>query len=196
MTGHSSTCVALAVKLGLARQLAESGDTEMTLTLLEQLRTDVQETVQELADFAHGIYPPLLRDRGLHEALRAAAGRSPLACRVTVDLPVATASRWRHSVLLLSRSHAKCREICRAGGATDRFGDGDRRAVELEVSDDGQGFDVAGQPHSNGFLNMADRLGASCGGFGPESAVDAGTTVRGTLPAQPLPVAAQTKQLA
>ena len=33
--------------------------------------------MQELRDLAHGIYPPLLMDSGLPEALRAAAGAQP-----------------------------------------------------------------------------------------------------------------------
>ena len=38
--------------------------------LLEELRSDVQTTLTELRELAHGIYPPLLRTRGLPEALR------------------------------------------------------------------------------------------------------------------------------
>lgn len=79
--------MALAVKLGLARQLAASGENESTLSLLEQLRGDVQGTVQELRELAYGIDPPLLRDRGLEEAMRAAAARPVLPCTVSVELP-------------------------------------------------------------------------------------------------------------
>ncbi len=45
----------------------------------------MKDTIQELRDLAHGIYPPLLIDSGLAEALRAAAGRSPLDHRVEAD---------------------------------------------------------------------------------------------------------------
>ena len=47
--------------------------------MLDELADAVQDTIQELRDLAHGIYPPLLMDSGLPEALRAAANRSPLA---------------------------------------------------------------------------------------------------------------------
>ena len=45
----------------------------------------LQEAVQELRNLAHGIYPPLLMDRGLREARSAAANRSTLPTDVTVD---------------------------------------------------------------------------------------------------------------
>ena len=46
--------------------------------MLGQMAEDVQATIKELRELAHGIYPPLLADNGLGDALRAAAGRSPL----------------------------------------------------------------------------------------------------------------------
>ncbi|TDD96641.1 histidine kinase dimerization/phosphoacceptor domain-containing protein, partial [Jiangella asiatica] len=64
--GAQQHLVAMAVKLGLARR-AVDGDVG---ALLDELRSDVQETLGELRDLAHGIYPPLLREHGLGEALR------------------------------------------------------------------------------------------------------------------------------
>ena len=53
--------------------------------MLDQLAEEVQTTIQELRELAHGIYPPLLADSGLGEALRAAASRSPLPVTVSAD---------------------------------------------------------------------------------------------------------------
>ena len=83
--GAQQHLVALAVKLGLARQLVD-GDREALGTLLEELRADAQTTLTELRELAHGIYPPLLMDRGLPEALRAAANRSALATDVDAEV--------------------------------------------------------------------------------------------------------------
>ena len=63
------------------------------LGLLADLRGDVQVTIGQLRELAHGIYPPLLRDRGLGEALRTAALRSVLPCTVDVELSGCTATR-------------------------------------------------------------------------------------------------------
>src|SRR5215472_12099875 len=51
--------------------------------MLDQLTSDVKDTIQELRELAHGIYPPLLADRGLGEALRAAGNRNPLPVTVS-----------------------------------------------------------------------------------------------------------------
>ena len=53
--------------------------------MLEELRADVQDTLSELRELAHGIYPPLLRDRGLAEALQTAANRATLPTSVEAD---------------------------------------------------------------------------------------------------------------
>ena len=75
--GAQQHLVALAVNVNLARQLADS-DPDTAKEMLEQMGHDLQDAVQELRNLAHGIYPPLLMDRGLREALTAAAGRAAL----------------------------------------------------------------------------------------------------------------------
>ena len=75
--GAQQHLVALAVNLRLAKDIIVD-DPEAGLEMLDQLAGEVQETIQELRELAHGIYPPLLVDSGLVEALRAAANRNPL----------------------------------------------------------------------------------------------------------------------
>ena len=75
--GAQQHLVALAVNLRLARDIIVD-DQESGLEMLDALAGEVQETIQELRELAHGIYPPLLVDSGLAEALRAAANRNPL----------------------------------------------------------------------------------------------------------------------
>ena len=70
--------VALAVNLRLARDVIVD-DPAAGAEMLEELAGEVQETIQELRELAHGTYPPLLVDSGLVEALRAAANRNPLS---------------------------------------------------------------------------------------------------------------------
>lgn len=82
--GPQQHLVAMAVKLRLAESEIDE-DPERAKATLVELRAEVQNTIQHLRDLAHQIYPPLLADRGLGEALRAAAGRAD----VDVDLTVA-----------------------------------------------------------------------------------------------------------
>ena len=67
--GAQQDLVALAVNLQLARELADA-DLAATKSLLEELRRDVQETLDGLRVLAHGVYPSLLPLRGLADALR------------------------------------------------------------------------------------------------------------------------------
>jgi signal transduction histidine kinase len=189
--GAQQHLVALAVKLGLAQQIVEAGEIEAAQDLLGNLRADVQVTIKELRELAHGIYPPLLRDRGLGEALRTAATRSVLPCTVVVDLP----GRFPEEVE--TAAYFCCLEAMQnagkyAGvGATLRVVVGyDNPRLCVELSDDGAGFEVSATELGHGFVNMQDRLGAINGELSVESSPGAGTTVRASIPAQPLEAAA------
>ena len=71
---------ALLVKLGIARDLAEEPELR---ALIDELGDDAAAAVQELRTLARGVYPPLLRERGLAQALQAFAVTAPVAVRVT-----------------------------------------------------------------------------------------------------------------
>ncbi|MDT4937086.1 MAG: hypothetical protein QOG80_757 [Pseudonocardiales bacterium] len=185
--GAQQHLVALAVKLGLARQIAEDGDVETVLGLLGDLRTDVQDTIGQLRELAHGIYPPLLRDRGLSEALGTAAARSPLPCIVDVELP------GRYAEEVETAAYFCCLEAMQNAGKYAGEGAtitvrvrGDDETLTFELSDDGVGFDSATTKLGHGFLNMQDRLGAIGGELTVGSNPGQGTTVSATIPAQPL----------
>lgn len=185
--GAQQHLVALAVKLGLARAIAEDGDTETVLGLLTDLRADVQTTIGTLRELAHGIYPPLLRDRGLGEALRTAATRSPLPCTVDVDLP------GRYAEEVETAAYFCCLEAMQNAGKyagegatiTVRLA-GTSETLSCELTDDGAGFDASVAVLGHGFLNMQDRLGAIGGELTVESTPGQGTTVRASISAQPL----------
>jgi signal transduction histidine kinase len=86
--GPQQHLTALAVKLRLAEQAVEESPVKVK-AMLEELREDVQATIQQLREVAASIYPALLTDRGLSEALRAAAGRAHGEVRVEVDDSIA-----------------------------------------------------------------------------------------------------------
>jgi signal transduction histidine kinase len=81
--GPQQHLTAVAVKLRLAEQAVDDSPSKAKSMLVE-LREDVQATVQQLREVAANIYPALLTDRGLSEALRAAAGRAAGDLRVDV----------------------------------------------------------------------------------------------------------------
>ena len=181
--GAQQHLVAMAVKLGLARKMAGS-DPASIQPLLAQLRDDVQETLTQLRELAHGIYPPLLRDHGLAEALRNAASRSTLPTRVEVGTdrrfgPEAEAAVYFCCLEAMQNAGKHAGEDARVAV---RIAEEDGVLV-FEVSDDGSGFDPSTVGESHGFVNMRDRLGAFGGSLSVGSSPGRGATVRGSLPA-------------
>src|SRR6478736_1340083 len=79
--GAQQRLVALAVNLQLARQFADS-DPAALKTLLEEIGCDVQQALDDVRQLACRVYPSLLLDRGLVEALRAAASDAAVSTRV------------------------------------------------------------------------------------------------------------------
>jgi signal transduction histidine kinase len=184
--GAQQHLVALAVKIGLAKVVAQA-DPAALPGLLDQLRADAQTAIGAVRELAHGIYPPLLRDRGLGEALRTAATRSPLTCAVEVDLP------GRYPPDIEACVYFCCLEAIQNAGKHAGAGaeilvqvDGTSEGLRFSVRDDGAGFS-AEDGAGHGFVNMRDRLGAVGGELGVESAPGAGATISGRLPAAVVP---------
>ena len=183
--GAQQHLVALAVNLRLARKLAGT-DPDASAEILDQLADGLKEAVQELRALAHGIYPPLLVDRGIEEALRSAAGRAALPTDVVAsDLP-------RFSADHEAAVYFCCMEALQNAGK--HAGDGATATVRVwqeegalcfEVADTGVGFDpgaVRGAGRGAGFVNMSDRVGAVGGTMSVHSAPGRGSTVSGRLP--------------
>lgn len=183
--GAQQHLVALAVKVGLAKQLM-AADPDTAAGFLDELREDVQATLTELRNLAHGIYPPLLRDRGLPEALRTAANRAALPTAVAAD------GVGRHPSEVETAVYFCCLEAMQNAGK--HAGEGSRLTVTVteepgllrfSVADDGAGFDADAVAGGDGFVNMADRLGAVGGTLRVTSEPGAGATVAGDVPLAP-----------
>jgi signal transduction histidine kinase len=180
--GAQQHLVALAVKVRLIRQLAER-DADRAGRMLEELAGDVEETLQELRDLAHGIYPPLLADKGLPDALASAARRAVLPTSVQAT----TTERFPADVE--AAVYFCCLEALQNAGK--HAGEGAAITIRVweeeggllfEVADTGAGFDVAHRGSGAGFVNMTDRLGAMGGHVRVESAPGRGTKIQGRIP--------------
>ena len=144
----------------------------------------VQDTIKELRELAHGIYPPLLVDSGLGEALKAVANRSPL----DVDLDTEGIDRYGRD--LEAAIYFCCLEAMQNAAKHAPDARINIRVWEesggllFEVRDNGPGFDVARAKGGHGYMNMMDRLGAIGGAVRWESEIGRGTTIRGSVPLQ------------
>jgi signal transduction histidine kinase len=182
--GVQQRLVAIAIELGLARELAAGDDP--TSTRLVGIQESVTEVVDELREISHGIYPPVLSDYGLVKALRRT--RPPTGAVLTVR----ATDIGRHSPELESALYYCCLEAIQ--NATKHGGPAPRISVTLEkradeltfqVSDEGPGFDASTLRHGTGFENMRDRIGALDGHLSIVSSPGAGTTVSGSVPLHP-----------
>jgi signal transduction histidine kinase len=182
--GAQQHLVALAVNLRLTRELV-ADDPETAALMLDQLAGEVQATIQELRDLAHGIYPPLLADSGLGEALSAAGRRSPL------PVAVSAGGLRRYGLEIESAVYFCCLEALQNAG---KHAPGARVEVRVweesggllfSVTDDGPGFDAARARGGHGHTNMADRLGAIGGTVRWDSAPGQGTRIAGSVPLLP-----------
>ncbi len=151
--------------------------------MLEELRGDAQTTLTELRELAHGIYPPLLMDRGLREALVAASNRSVLPAEVEAEV-------GRYSSDIEAAIYFCCLEAMQNAGK--HAGEGAHITITLaesdhelrfQVADNGAGFDAnSSAVKGHGFVNMADRLGAIGGKLEVHSAPGEGTKIGGMIP--------------
>jgi signal transduction histidine kinase len=151
--------------------------------VLEGLGTMGQEALAELRELAQGIYPPLLADRGLADALAAAALRAPLDARVDVRVSE------RHPADVEATVYFCCLEALQ--NVSKHAGAGATTTVRVlqtdewlrfEIADDGVGFEPGAHAFGAGLTNMADRLGALGGTLTIDSAADRGTQLAGAIP--------------
>jgi signal transduction histidine kinase len=179
--GAQQHLVALAVNLRLAKDIIVD-DQDAGMEMLDQLAAEVQETIQELRELAHGIYPPLLVDSGLVEALRAAANRNPLPVDIVADgigrYPSETEAAIYFCCLEALQNAAKHAPDARVEVRLWEESGG----LLFTVSDDGPGYDADTAQRGHGYVNMADRLGAIGGTVRWDSEVGKGSQVRGSVP--------------
>jgi signal transduction histidine kinase len=179
--GAQQHLVALAVNLRLTKDIIVD-DQEAGMEMLDQLAGEVQETIQELRELAHGIYPPLLVDSGLVEALRAAANRNPLPVDIVAEGIARYSSETEAAVyfccLEALQNAAKHAPDARVEVRLREESGG----LLFTVSDDGPGFDPDTAQRGHGYVNMADRLGAIGGTVRWDSELGKGSQVRGSVP--------------
>jgi signal transduction histidine kinase len=179
--GAQQQLVALSVKMKLLKTVTEK-DPRRAMELVDQLRGESQEALENLRDLARGIYPPLLADRGLAEALTAQARKAPVPVEVRPNglgrYPQEVEATAYFCVLEALQNTAKYADASRA---VVRLTERDAH-LTFSVFDDGRGFDVASTRRGAGLQNMVDRVEAVGGSLEITSTPGRGTTVTGRVP--------------
>ena len=179
--GAQQRLVALRIRLGLAEERLTSHP-EAGAQVLKDLGFEAEAALDELRALARGVYPPVLTDRGLPDALRSMAMLVPL--RVHLDESDVT----RHAIEIEAAAYFTCVEAAQnalkhAVGATGvwiKLGQ-TSNSLHFEVRDNGSGFTTDGV-HGRGLRNMRDRIEAVGGQLRIESKPGHGARVTGTVP--------------
>ena len=178
--GAQQRLLALGMRLRLlATRTAGDPDVHAAVT---DLSGEVDATIEELRELAHGIYPPVLEASGLAEALAAVVRRSPLDVAADLD-DVGRHEPGIESALYFTALEALSNAAKYAPDATVTLalGDGDD-VLRLTVSDDGPGFVIGETERSLGLLSMNDRTAAIGGTLTIESRPGSGTTIAAAVP--------------
>ena len=148
---------------------------------------DIDRAIRDLRNYIFGLRPGILADRQLGQALNELATefeeRTEVLTIVSVDEEVASELAGRAAdVVQLTREALS--NIGRHASATScrislRRTDG---GAELEIDDDGVGFDVDGPSRGMGLENLRARVEGLGGALTIVSITGEGTTVRAALP--------------
>jgi signal transduction histidine kinase len=190
--GAQQRLIALRIRLGLTEELLRT-DPGAAVREVHRLGFEAGRALEELRSIADGVYPPLLTDRGLRDALRSLTMQAPMPVQVVA------VGITRHPVELEAAVYFTCAEALQnalkhATGATGvwiRLTQ-TRDRLSFEIADDGAGF----APHDqagHGLRNMHDRIEALGGTLSVEARPGRGTRVMGSV-RLPRPTAAPGQQ--
>jgi signal transduction histidine kinase len=183
--GVQQQVLGLRIKLDLATEMLEV-DREEGERLLAAIGRQMDTVLDGVRSLARGIYPALLHERGLPEAIRSAARATSVPATVRAShvrrYPEQIEVAIYFSCLEALENAAKHAGSRAAVVITLWERDG---RVMFEVRDDGQGFDSESIDHARGLTNMRDRLEAVGGTLIFISSPRKGTRIHGEVPISP-----------
>ena len=185
--GAQQQIVAVRVKLALAEAALSAADVEQAeraRVMLLEAGQELETALHDLRRLAHGVYPRILADEGLPSALAAAARRAAIPASVDARgvgrLPVEIESAVYFCCLEALQNAAK--HAGPEASVHTRLSLDDAGSLEIEIVDDGVGFDAGAHAGGAGLTNMRDRIGARGGTLIVESALARGTAIRARIP--------------
>ena len=177
--------------LAVRQELAPANDGTTDLGLV---RTGLDRTISQLRDAVFDLHPYVLEHSGLRPALEAVAERYARRGGFRFQVEVDPSSAGIHDQLLFSvareliantAKHANARSLTISVRRSNR-------EIELEVEDDGSGFEATELEHASrsghiGLGSCAERVKALDGDFEITSSPGDGALIHVTLPVRPAP---------
>jgi signal transduction histidine kinase len=177
--GAQHRLTALAYLLRVAAERTATAPQEAR-ALFRSAEVEVEHTIDELRELAHGIHPAVLTDLGLGNALRSIAARSPVSVEL-VELPAlrADATAEATAYYVVSEAVTNVHRHARASRVWIRVTSVDA-ALRVIVDDDGIGGATI-RPGS-GLQGLVDRVDAVGGSLRIITAAGAGTRIDARIP--------------
>jgi signal transduction histidine kinase len=180
--GVQQQVLGLRLKLDLAAEMLEH-DPDEGERMLGAVGRQMDTVLDGVRSLARGIYPAVLHERGLPEAIRSAAR----VASVPVSVRASKVARYPEQIevavyfscleaLQNAAKHAGSRAV-----VTITLWERDGRVI-FEVRDDGRGFDPESMERGRGLTTMRDRLEAVGGSLMFISTPRKGTRIRGEAP--------------
>jgi signal transduction histidine kinase len=180
--GVQQHLVGLRIKLDMAAETVKEDPAEGERALAWVGR-EMDDVLQELRSLARGIYPTLLREHGLREALKSAARISPIPIKVRVG-KIERYSGDVEIAVYFCCLEALQNVVKHAGPNATATVDAWRTDSRLEfmVRNPGIGFDADQVCAGSGLVNMRDRIESVNGTLRVISGRGRGVSVRGSVP--------------
>ncbi len=178
---------AMSYQLQRAEMRLAQGDVDTTRRLLSDLNDAFPAEIVALRKMMSELRPPILRERGLEEALRDYVAERQKDARAAISLIVVDVAEMDEDVetTLFRIAQEGISNAIRHSGATriDVILESDDVAHRLSISDDGCGFDPEGESERGhfGLMAMRERAVMQGGTFEIGSASPHGTTVTATI---------------
>ncbi len=183
--GAQQRLVALRIELELAAEEAEH-DNPHEASTLRGFSAEIEQALEEFRSMTWEIYPAILSDRGIADALRAVALRSAVPTRVEVgtlaEYPPEIATAVYFCCVEALQNVAK--HAPGADGAQIVIGE-QNSMLRFSVTDDGPGFRKDEARLGAGMINMRDRMAAVGGELKIRSTPGQGTSILGQIPLTP-----------
>lgn len=172
----------LSLQMGLAQARSHAGSTALGAALA-QLERHAQLLHDDLRELSHGIFPSVLVDCGVVEALAEATLATNQ--RVRISRTIERIPRHLEHALYFTALEAVQNVLAHAGTWAIATVDFSQTAdsVVCRISDDGVGFEIDGSAgHGLGLASMQERVTAVGGTLSIESAPGWGTSVVAEIP--------------
>jgi signal transduction histidine kinase len=182
--GAQQRLVAISLALRMASGMVDPEKDPSVRDRLDMASDELGRALSELREFARGIHPAILTDRGLVPALRALAERStvPTTVEGMVEgrLPAAVEAA---AYFVVSEALANVGKYSKATAVTVRA-DQVERVLNVEVTDDGIGG--ADPSRGSGLRGLGDRVAAVDGTLEVDSPPGEGTRLNVRIPIRAL----------